>query len=91
MPKPVKGPTLPQNIRFISFLFTKATLLVKFILRIFQKHSRKLKVPPVSQFGFCVHRSMKITDHLVLNFNKTFYVFSDTRETFEAKWHSGFS
>jgi len=30
MPKPVMGPNLPQYLCFISFLFTTATLLVKY-------------------------------------------------------------
>jgi hypothetical protein len=69
-------------------------LLVKHILKIFQTHSGKVRVPPVSQFGFRVRQSTKITDHVVLNFNKTIFmgaVFSDTREAFDATWHSGFS
>jgi hypothetical protein len=60
MPKPVMGLTLPQNWRFISFLFTKATLLVKYILRIFQTHSGKLKVPPISRLVLMYVTSWKL-------------------------------
>jgi hypothetical protein len=88
------GPQLSQNWRFISFSFTTVTLLVKYILRIFQTHCGKVRVPPVGQFGFRVRHSMKIKDHVVLNLNKTIFmgtVFSDTREASDATWHSCFS
>jgi hypothetical protein len=93
IPKPVTGPKLPQNLRFIIYLFTTTTLLVKYILRIFQTRSGKVKVPPVSQFGFRVRPSVKITDHVVLNFKTTVFmgvVLSDPRESSDATWHSGF-
>jgi hypothetical protein len=66
------GPKIPQYLRFIGFVFTTATLLAKYILRIFKMRSGKVKGPPVSQFDFRVRHSIKITDHMVLYFNTTF-------------------
>lgn len=81
------GPKLPQNLRFIGFSFTTNMLLVKCILRIFQTQGGILKVASVSQFNYRVRHSTKITDHAVLNFNKTTFmaaVFSDTRKASDA-------
>jgi hypothetical protein len=89
------GPKLPQNLRFIGFSFTTNTLLVKCILRIFQTQRGILKVPPVSQFtgNYRVRHSMKITDHTVLNFNRTIFmaaVSSDTRKASDATFTLAF-
>jgi hypothetical protein len=97
LPKPVKDPKFPQNLRPISFLFTTGKLFEKVILKILQKHIYERGLLNASQFGFLARHSttlqcMRLTDHVTLNFNNkisTAAVFLAIGKAFYTTWHSG--
>jgi hypothetical protein len=57
LPKPVKAPKLPQNIRPISLLLTRGKLFGKEILKLAQRHIKEGDLHNPSQFGFRVRHN----------------------------------
>jgi hypothetical protein len=97
LPKPVKDPKFPQNLRPISFLSTTGKLLGKVILKDLQKHIDERGLLNASRFGFSARHSMTLhckrpTDHVTVNFNNkicTAAVFLSIEKAFYTTWHSG--
>jgi hypothetical protein len=96
LPKPVKDPKYPQNLRPISLLSTTGKLFEKVILKALQKHIDEGGMLTASQFGFRARHSttlqcMRLTDHVTVNFDKmsTAAVFLDIEKAFDTTWHTG--
>jgi hypothetical protein len=71
LPKPVKDPRFPQNLRPITLIFTTGKLFEKVILQLLQKHIEERGMLNASQFGFrALHsttlKCMRLANHVTL-------------------------
>jgi hypothetical protein len=78
LPKPVKYPKIPQNLRPSSLLPSTGKVFEKIVLQIFQKHIGEMNLLNESQFCFRARHSttlqcMRLADHVTLNFNNKMF------------------
>jgi hypothetical protein len=87
LPKPGKYPKFPPKVCPISLLSTTVKVFEEVILKTVQRHNEERGLLNATQFGFhACHgttvQSMKLTDHVTLNFNNnmsTTMVFLDIK------------